>query len=238
MPRKEVIKAQTRGHANHGWLDTNHSFSFAHYFNPNRMGFGKLRVLNDDHVIGGKGFGTHGHDNMEIVSIPLSGDLEHKDSMGNTTVIREGDVQIMSAGTGVRHSEYNHSKTEPVKFLQIWVEPKERNIEPRYDQKSYPKEERRNQLLTVVSPDASDEGAIWINQDAYFSMGQLDSGKSAEYKLRQQGHGIYVFVLHGEVTIADETLTDRDAISLEGYDSISIEAGKDSEFLVLEVPMN
>ncbi|TXB61880.1 pirin family protein [Phaeodactylibacter luteus] len=233
--QKTIHRAGTRGHANHGWLNSHHSFSFASWYNPERMGFGLLRVLNDDEVAPGMGFGTHPHDNMEIVSIPLSGALEHQDSMGNKTIIRENEVQIMSAGTGVRHSEYNHSKEEGVKFLQIWVFPKARNIAPRYEQRVYRPEDRRNQLLTVVAPDEA--GALKINQDAWFSLGDFDAGQSVSYHLHQPGQGAYLFVLEGEVEVAGETLGRRDAIGLWGTAEVAVKAGAKAQFLLIEVPM-
>lgn len=229
-------KADTRGRAFHGWLESYHSFSFAGWYNPERMNFGLLRVLNDDLVAPGMGFGTHPHENMEIVSIPLSGDLEHADSMGNKAVIRSHDVQIMSAGTGIRHSEYNHSKEDEVRFLQIWVFPKERNIEPRYEQKTFRPEDRENQLQVVVSPEH--EEAVWINQDAYFSLGRFGSGKKARYDWQKPGHGVYLFVLEGEVEAAGEILGRRDAVGVWDEDQLDIEIRSDAEFLLIEVPMN
>ncbi|WP_439881800.1 pirin family protein [Pontibacter sp. MBLB2868] len=236
MSKKVIHKADTRGHANHGWLNSYHSFSFASYYNPERMGFGLLRVLNDDTVAPGMGFGAHPHDNMEIVSIPLSGELAHKDSTGNEKTIHTNEVQIMSAGTGLTHSEYNHSKTEPVKFLQIWVFPKERDIKPRYEQKSFKPEDRQNQLQTVVSPDKDSE-AIWINQDAWFTLGTLKQGFSENYKLHNKEHGVYAFVLEGEVEVDGEKLSKRDAVGISEVDSIRIKADSDAELLLIEVPM-
>lgn len=228
-------KADTRGLANLGWLHSRHTFSFSHYYDPERIHFGALRVLNDDQVAAGMGFGTHPHDNMEIVSIPLEGDLEHKDSMGNTTVIRKGDVQIMSAGTGVRHSEYNRNKDQQVKFLQIWVLPKERNITPRYDQKTYKLEDRVNKWQTVVAPDNKD--AVWINQDAWFNLTKLEAGKSLNYKLHNPDHGIYVFVLSGEASVGGEQLGTRDGLGIAETSEVTFTAGKEAEILVMEVPM-
>lgn len=232
-----LYKSASRGHADHGWLDSYHTFSFAEYHNPERVRFGLLRVVNDDLVAPGKGFGTHPHDNMEIVSIPLNGALAHKDSTGNEKVINTGDVQIMSAGSGLYHSEYNASKTEPVSFLQIWVFPKERDITPRYEQKSFDKAERQNKLQTVVSP-AKDDGALWINQDAWFSLASLEKGKSLTYSLNNKANGVFIFLLEGNAETAGEMLEKRDAIGVTGTDKIEITANENSEILVIEVPMN
>ena len=231
-----IHRAETRGHADHGWLDTHHTFSFAGYHNPERMHFGVLRVLNDDVMDPGMGFGSHPHDNMEIISIPLSGSLEHKDSMGTTSVIKTNDVQIMSAGTGVIHSEYNHSKKDKVNFLQIWVFPKEGNIAPRYDQKMFSPEERQNRFQTVVSPER-DNGSIWINQDAWFSLGNLDKGVETHYKLNRDGNGVYAFVIKGDVELAGESLKQRDGMGVWDTEKLNIKAGSDAEILLMEVPM-
>ena len=236
MSKKIIHRANTRGRANHGWLDSHHTFSFSSYYNPERMGFGLLRVLNDDVVAPGMGFGTHPHDNMEIISIPLSGALEHKDSTGNREVIHTNDVQIMSAGFGLTHSEYNHSQTEQVNFLQIWVFPKEKDIEPRYEQKTFRPEDRVNKLQTVVSPDKNN-GAVWINQEAWFSLGTLKSGFEEEYKLHKTGNGVYAFVLEGEVEIDGEKLNKRDGLGISDTDSFSIRASADAGLLLMEVPM-
>lgn len=230
-------KANTRGHANHGWLNTSHTFSFAHFHDPERMHFGVLRVLNDDFVDGGRGFGTHPHDNMEIISIPLSGDLEHKDSMGNTTVIKQNDVQIMSAGTGIQHSEYNKNKDQKVNFLQIWVFPKVRNITPRYGQITFKPEDRINKLQQIVSPVKEDEGVL-INQDAWFHLGNLKSGFSTDYQIKQKGNGVYAFVIAGDVTINDQRLNKRDGFGIWDVDTLSVSAVTDAELLLMEVPMN
>jgi len=232
-----VHKAESRGHADHGWLNSFHTFSFANYHNPKRVHFGLLRVLNDDIVQPGEGFGTHPHDNMEIISIPLKGALAHKDSTGSEHVINTGDVQIMSAGSGLYHSEYNASKKEPVNFLQIWIFPKERDIEPRYEQKTYDASGRKNNFQLVVSPQKMSD-ALWINQDAYFSLANLEKGKNINYNVKLKGNGIYVFVLEGSVTAANEKLNKRDAAGIEGTDSIDITAEENSELLVIEVPMN
>jgi redox-sensitive bicupin YhaK (pirin superfamily) len=229
-------KAYTRGHANHGWLDTNHTFSFAHYYDPERVHFGALRVLNDDFVEGGMGFGTHPHDNMEIISIPIYGDLEHRDSMGNVAVICQNDVQIMSAGTGIYHSEYNKNKDKKVNFLQIWLFPKERNITPRYDQITFNPEGRVNKLQQIVSPLKEDEG-VWINQDAWFHLGNLKKGFSTNYAINKNGNGVYAFVIEGDVTINNQKLNKRDGFGIWEIENFSITADSDTELLLMEVPM-
>ena len=228
--------AAERGFASRGWLKSYHSFSFSSYHDPEKMNFGLLRVLNDDFVEQGMGFGTHGHDNMEIVSIPLSGALKHNDSTGREAVINHGDVQIMSAGSGIQHSEYNNSKTEPVKFLQIWVFPKKKDIEPRYEQKSFNEADKKNQFLTVVSPEKNAK-SIWINQDAYFSMANLDANFNLDYTLKNPNHGIYAFVLEGNVDVAGKTLGERDALGVYETDKVSFKANSDAKILVIEVPM-
>jgi redox-sensitive bicupin YhaK (pirin superfamily) len=236
MPQTVLHKAETRGHANHGWLNSYHSFSFANYYNPDRMHFGALRVLNDDTVDAGKGFGTHPHDNMEIISIPLEGDLEHKDSMNNVAVIKNGDIQAMSAGTGIYHSEYNKDREHRVKFLQIWLYPDKRNVEPRYDQVTLKAEDRHNKLQQILSPNPNDEG-VWIHQNAWFHLGDFDKGVSAEYKLKAKGSGVYIFVLKGDVKINDQLLNTRDGYGIWETDQFSITAESDAEFLLMEVPM-
>lgn len=229
-------KADTRGHADHGWLKSYHTFSFANYYNPERMHFGVLRVLNDDSVAPGMGFGKHPHDNMEIISIPLYGDLEHQDSMGNKTVIKEGDIQSMTAGTGVFHSEYNKNKDKEVKFLQIWILPKKRNVTPSYDQITLSLEDRHNTLQQIVSPNKDDSG-VTINQDAWFHLSKLDNGKSLEYTLKGANTGVYAFVLKGDVSINGVALSTRDGLGVSETDSLHIEAGTDTELLLMEVPM-
>lgn len=228
-------KANTRGVANHGWLNSYHTFSFAGYYNADRMNFGVLRVLNDDTVAGGMGFGKHPHDNMEIISIPLSGDLEHNDTTGRHEIIKQGDVQIMSAGSGIAHSEKNANHNKEVKFLQIWVMPKERNIAPRYEQKSFPLENRKNKLLTVVAPD--DQEAVWINQNAWFTLGSFDASTTTNYTLNDTKSGVYVFVLKGDVTINGIALQERDGLGITEADVLDIAADTDAEFLLMEVPM-
>ena len=237
MSTKIIHKANTRGHANHGWLDSHHTFSFARYHNPERMNFGLLRVLNDDIVAPGMGFGAHPHDNMEIVSIPLSGELAHQDSTGNKKVIQTNDVQIMSAGSGLTHSEFNNSKSDAVNFLQIWVFPKEQNIKPRYEQKTFNPADRQNKLQTVVSPE-KDAESIWINQDAWFTLGTLKSGFEQDYRLHNSGHGVYAFVLEGEVEIDGEKLNKRDGMGISDTEIITIKASSDAELLLMEIPMN
>jgi quercetin 2,3-dioxygenase len=230
-------KAETRGHASHGWLDSHHTFSFAGYHDPSRMHFGLLRVLNDDIVKGGMGFGQHPHDNMEIISIPLRGALEHRDNTGGHAIIKSGEVQIMSAGSGIAHSEKNASSSEDVNFLQIWVFPKERNIEPRYEQRVFKKADRLNKLQTVVSPE-KEGGALWINQNAWFSLTNLAKGSALDYTLRKSGSGVYLFVIDGEVTVADQALSRRDGLGITDTDNITLRGGTDAEVLIMEVPMN
>ncbi|MGS2739145.1 pirin family protein [Sinomicrobium sp. M5D2P17] len=229
-------RADTRGHADHGWLNAHHSFSFANYYNPDRMNFGSLRVLNDDIVSGGMGFGMHPHDNMEIITIPLRGDLEHKDSMGNTGRIKNGEIQVMSAGTGVFHSEYNPNKDEETNLLQIWLIPNKRNAEPRYDQISIEDYREKNELYQVVSPDADDQGT-WIHQDAWFHLGDFDKGTARDYNLKKEGNGIYLFVIEGAVNVNGQSLGKRDAYGVWDTEKITIEAESDTQFLLMEVPM-
>lgn len=229
-------KANTRGHANFGWLNSYHTFSFGNYHDPERVHFGALRVLNDDTVAKGTGFPKHPHDNMEIVSIPLYGDLHHKDSTGRDEIIRQHDVQIMSAGSGIAHSEMNANKDKEVKFLQIWVFPKLANIEPRYAQKNFKPEDRNNQLLTVVAPD--DDNAVFINQDAWFSLGKFSKDLTTSYQIRKPGNGVYAFILSGTVTLNGETVSDRDGLGIWDTDTLNIKADTDAEFLLIDVPMH
>jgi hypothetical protein len=237
MDNMILYKANSRGHANHGWLDAWHSFSFASYHDPERVHFGALRVLNDDTVAPGMGFGMHPHDNMEIVTIPMSGELEHKDSMGNTGVISHGEIQVMSAGTGIYHSEYNKNKDKELKLFQIWVFPNKKNVEPRYDQRKLNLADRKNKLQQIVSPDKNGESA-WIYQDAWFHMTNLDSGKSVSYQIKKKGDGVYCFVVDGNVTINRQELSRRDALGLKDIDTFEIKAGNgNAEVLLIEVPM-
>jgi len=263
-------KAATRGHADHGWLESYQSFSFADYYNPERIQFGTLRVLNDDRVDGGKGFGSHPHDNMEIISIPLEGSLVHEDNMGNRRVVSKGEVQVMSTGSGVFHSEYNNSPGQPAKFLQIWVFPNRLNVMPRYDQVNRDPAMEHNQLQTIISPmppeppeppeppagnplpmssapDRSPDPAgsssltapgTWIYQDAWFSIGHFDNGKTVTYQRHQPGNGIYVFVISGSFQIGDQLLSARDGLGITDGETITATAvDKDPEILILEVPM-
>jgi len=230
-------KADTRGHANHGWLNSKHTFSFANYYNPERMHFGVLRVLNDDQVAPGMGFGTHPHENMEIISIPLEGDLEHKDSMGNVAVIRHGDIQVLSAGTGITHSEYNKNKDKEVKFLQIWVFPNKQNVTPRYSQISLNIEDRHNNFQQIISPNADDEGA-WINQNAWFSMGNFDNGFETTYNIKSSQNGVYIFVLEGEIEVEGQILSKRDGFGIWSTDSFSLKALSQCDVLLMDVPMD
>lgn len=238
MAQTILHQSDSRGDANHGWLHSRHTFSFANYYDPERVHFGALRVLNDDYVAEGKGFGTHPHDNMEIVSIPLEGDLEHKDSMGNVSVIKNGDVQVMSAGTGITHSEYNKNKDKPVKFLQIWVFPNKQNVVPRYDQITLDTSQRRNRFQQIVSPDKNDEG-VWVHQDAWFHLGTFDKGFSTGYSIKKSGNGVYAFIIKGDVTIDGVSLNDRDGLGIWETDKFTVEANsQDAEVLLMEVPMN
>ena len=230
-------KANTRGHANHGWLNSHHTFSFANYYNPERVHFGALRVLNDDTIAGGTGFGTHPHDNMEIISIPLSGALEHKDSMDNTAVIQSGEVQVMSAGTGVFHSEYNKNKDTPGKFLQIWIFPNKKNVTPRYDQISIRDLEKENEFFQILSPSPDDQG-VWIHQQAWFNLGNFTGNTATTYKLHNENSGLYVFVLNGKVEVAGNELSDRDGLGILETRKVEFNVEKDTRLLLMEVPMN
>ncbi len=231
-------KADTRGDANHGWLKSKHTFSFANYHNPERMHFGVLRVLNDDVVSESMGFGTHPHRDMEIISIPLEGDLMHKDDMGNAAVIKAGDVQVMSAGTGVMHSEYNNNPDRPVKFLQIWVFPNRKSVEPRYDQITLDTSDRKNRLQQILSPNENDAG-VWIHQNAWFHMAALDKGKSLDYELKDpKNNGVYAFLLDGKVTINGQSMAKRDGFGIWEIEKLEIIADSNAEVLLMEVPMH
>ena len=228
--------SESRGDANHGWLHSKHTFSFANYYNPERMHFGVLRVLNDDTVAAGMGFGTHPHDNMEIISIPLEGDLEHKDSMGNVTVIKNGDIQVMSAGTDIQHSEYNKNKDQQVKFLQIWVFPNKKNVTPRYDQITLKLEDRHNKLQQIISPNEADAG-VWIHQNAWFHLGKFDKGISTDYTIKGKGNGLYIFNLTGNLKVNNQLLNTRDGFGIWDIEKVTLNAESDTEFLIMEVPM-
>jgi quercetin 2,3-dioxygenase len=236
MANTVLHKADTRGNANHGWLQSKHTFSFSNYHNPERMHFGVLRVLNDDTVAAGMGFGTHPHDNMEIISIPLEGDLEHKDSMGNVTVIQNGDIQVMSAGTGIQHSEYNKNRSVQVKFLQIWIFPNKKNVTPRYDQITLNMADRKNKLQQILSPNADDEG-VWIHQNAWFHLADFDKGVATEYNFKLKGNGLYIFNLKGDLKVDEQTISTRDGLGIWDTDKVTISAESDAEFLLMEVPM-
>lgn len=228
--------ADTRGHADHGWLNAHHSFSFASWYNPERVHFGALRVLNDDIVAPKMGFGKHPHDNMEIITIPMEGILRHQDSMGTSSEIRPGEVQVMSAGTGVQHSEFNVDTENALKLFQIWVIPREKGVKPRYDQKAFSPEGRHNKWQQIVSPNPDDEGT-WINQDAWFHLADLDAGKTLDYTVRKPGNGMYIFIIEGEATVADQTLGHRDAVGVTETEKVTIAATKDAKVLLMEVPM-
>ncbi|WP_347838228.1 pirin family protein [uncultured Draconibacterium sp.] len=231
-----LYKADSRGYANHGWLVARHTFSFANYFNRERMNFGVLRVLNDDKIDGRQGFGMHPHDNMEIITIPLEGDLEHKDNMGNEAVIREGDVQVMSAGTGVYHSEYNHNPDKALKLFQIWLFPNKQNVQPRYDQISIRDVAIPNRLYQILSPNPDDQG-VWIHQDAWFYLGNFDAGKTDNYTLKREGNGLFVMVIDGQVTISGNKLSARDALGIWEMNKIEVEATSDARILLMDLPM-
>ena len=230
-----IHKADTRGFANHGWLKSHHTFSFASYQDTERMNFGMLRVLNDDVVQPSMGFGTHPHKNMEIISIPLKGALSHKDNMGNKRAIEVGEVQVMSAGTGLTHSEFNDSTTDEVNFLQLWIFPEKQEVTPYYNQKMFASAGRKNKFQTLVSPkDKQVEGSLPINQQGYISMIDLDKDFETEYELK---NGAYFFLIDGEVSVADEVLENRDAVGIENVEKVSIKASKNSKLLIIDVPM-
>ncbi|NRT11802.1 pirin family protein [Flavobacterium sp. 14A] len=236
MENTVLHKATTRGHADHGWLNAYHSFSFGSWYNPERVQFGALRVLNDDTIAAGMGFGTHPHDNMEILTIPLEGDLAHKDSMGNTETIKNGDVQVMSAGTGVKHSEFNPNDDQRTKLLQIWVFPNKKNVTPRYQQITLNKADRHNKLQQILSPNPEDEG-VWIHQDAWFHLGKLEKDTSIDYHIKKEGNGVYAFVLSGQLTINGQELDTRDGFGIWNTATLELKMNSDVELLLMEVPM-
>lgn len=229
-------KADSRGYANHGWLEARHSFSFAGYYDPERVHFGALRVLNDDKIAGGMGFGTHPHDNMEIITIPLEGALAHKDNMGNGTTIQSGDIQVMSAGTGIQHSEFNGNEDLDCRLLQIWVFPNKRGVTPRYQQITLDQQQLENNLQQILSPSEADAG-VWIHQDAWFHLGQFEAGKSFNYNLKKKGNGVYIFLIDGELQAAEKLLGKRDALGVWDTNTIQFETKQTSRVLLMEVPM-
>lgn len=229
-------KASSRGHFDHGWLNTSHTFSFADYYDPERINFGSLRVLNDDKIAGGTGFGTHSHHNMEIVSIPLSGDLEHKDSLGHTSVIAQGEIQVMSAGSGIRHSEYNRNKDKAAEFLQIWVIPDRENVEPRYENAKIADLIKKNEISEIVSPYPGNGKDLWIYQHTWFSIGELDKGIKQHYSFKsQRSFGVYIFVIEGSIEVGGEQLARRDGIGIYDTLGFDITIREDSKILVIEV---
>ncbi len=231
-----IHKAESRGHINHGWLDTYHTFSFANYYDPERVHFGTLRVINDDTIAAGEGFGQHPHDNMEIITIPLYGDLEHKDSMGNHGIIHHGDIQVMSAGTGIFHSEFNANKEIATQLLQIWVFPDKKNVTPRYDQISLADIAKSNGLYQILSPNANEAG-VWIHQQAWFHLGELSEGWTGTYSLKGQNTGVYLFVIEGNITVVGQTLNRRDGIGISETNAIDISTTSQTQLLIMEVPM-
>lgn len=237
MATTVLHKADTRGHADHGWLNAYHSFSFANWYNPDRIQFGVLRVLNDDTIDPGMGFGTHPHDNMEIITIPLEGDLAHKDSMGNTETIKTGDIQVMSAGTGVQHSEFNPNGDQRTKLFQIWLFPKVRNVKPRYQQITLDTAEQKNNFAQILSPNPDDAG-VWIHQDAWFHLSDFEAGFSKQYELKKEGNGLYAFVISGTITIDGQELETRDGLGITDFKTLDIKATSDAKFLLMEIPMH
>jgi len=236
MKKFTVHKSESRGHADHGWLNAYHSFSFASWYNPERIQFGTLRVLNDDTVAAGMGFGTHPHDNMEIITIPLEGDLAHKDSMGNAATIKTGDVQVMSAGTGIQHSEFNPNADLQTKLFQIWLFPKHRNVTPRYQQITLDNTKQKNNFAQILSPNEEDEG-VWIHQDAWFYLSDFDKDFAKKLALKKEGNGFYIMNIEGEIEVNGEKLEKRDAIGIWETNEIEIKANSDSRFLIMEIPM-
>ncbi|PZR12627.1 MAG: hypothetical protein DI539_19750 [Flavobacterium psychrophilum] len=236
--RTRLFPKNERGTANHGWLQANFSFSFANYYNPDMVQFGMLRVLNDDTIGAGMGFGTHPHDNMEIITIPLEGGLTHRDSMGNQETVRFGEVQVMSAGTGIQHSEMNASQTKQSKTLQLWIFPDKENVEPRYGQKGFDVENNRNTLVNIVSPeDKNDGNALWIHQQAFLHLGVFDAGQTITYDVKIPDNGIYLFLIEGQLEINGQTVNERDAYGVVEFDSIEIKTNTASKILIIEVPM-
>lgn len=233
---KTLYKADSRGRAQNDWLKTNYSFSFANYYNPERMHFGVLRVLNDDVIAAGRGFGTHPHDNMEIITIPLKGELKHQDSMGNSSVIKQGEVQVMSAGSGIQHSEFNNNSDVDLELLQIWLFPNKKNVEPRYDEVSIKNVEKQNEFYQVLSPNKDDQG-VWIYQNAYFHLGDFDKDTTSDYKFKSSENGLYIFVIEGSIKVANEVLNKRDALGVWNTDFLNFEFIEKTKVLLMEVPM-
>lgn len=229
--------SESRGYANHQWLEAKHSFSFANWYAPDRINFGALRVLNDDIIAPSMGFGTHPHNNMEIITIPLLGDLEHKDSMGNVELIKEGEIQVMSAGSGVQHSEYNKNADRDINLLQIWIFPNKKNVSPRYDQKTISDLYVQNEFFQILSPDPNEQG-VWIHQNSWFHMLYTDTSVQKKYSLKNPSNGVYVFVIAGTASIDNQILSDRDALGVWETECIFIEAKPNSKILLIEVPMN
>lgn len=237
MNNMVLHRAGTRGHADHGWLNAHHTFSFANYYDPERMHFGVLRVLNDDIIAAGRGFGTHPHDNMEIVTIPLSGTVAHKDSMGNSGTIGAGEVQVMSAGTGITHSEFNHKEDKELRLLQIWMFPRQRNVSPRYAQIGLDPKAGENAFEQVLSPDPDDAG-VWVHQDAWFNLGRFDAGHRVDYRVKRKGNGVYAFIIEGEATINGQALGQRDGLGVWNEEDLRITTGTNgARILLMDVPM-
>ncbi|WGQ09348.1 pirin family protein [Pedobacter gandavensis] len=237
MAQTVLHKADSRSTADHGWLKSFQTFSFGGYYNPERIHFGALRVLNDDKIDGGTGFGEHPHDNMEIISIVLEGGLKHEDSMHNVAIIEPGEIQVMSAGTGIYHQEYNKEENVPAKFLQIWLFPNQRNVTPRYQQERYDTTLLPNQFIQILSPDKNDAG-VWIYQDAWFHLGKFDAGLKTDYTLKRKENGVYVFVIKGSIQVNGQDLAERDGLGIWEVDKLDINILTDAEVLLMEVPMN
>ena len=235
--KTKLYPADSRGRADHGWLKTNHTFSFANYYNPERIHFGALRVLNDDWIAAGEGFGRHPHDNMEIITIPFTGAVLHQDSMGNKGVIKPGELQVMSAGSGIFHSEFNDSKVDPLTLFQIWIIPNKKNVTPRYDQITISDLAKKDEFYQILSPNADDQG-VWIHQNAWFNLADLSSGKELEYQLHKEDSGVFVQLIEGNLEVAGNLLSGRDAIALTETTSVKIKANSEARVLVMEVPMH
>ena len=234
--KKIIHKADSRGHFDYGWLKTYHTFSFSNYYDPERVNFGMLRVLNDDYIQGGQGFGTHPHNDMEIVTIPLEGALAHKDSTGGEGVIYPDEIQVMSAGTGILHSEFNHLSDGDSKLLQLWIFPDQKGHKPRYDQKFFDSDERKNKFQFIVTPEKK-EGNLWLNQDAYLSLTDLENNNSLDYKIHTKGNGVYLFLIEGEISVGNEILSKRDGMGIWETDKFTLAANSDSKILSIEVPV-